>query len=93
MKRCDAIVFDYMMLLAPRPFLNVRPSLFLKTGDCMLSPLVKTEKQPRPSPKFSWLGIILLWALFIGVFFWPVFQGKVLAPLDILDSLLKPWST
>lgn len=59
----------------------------------MLSPLVKTEKQPRPSPKFSWLGIILLWALFIGVFFWPVFQGKVLAPLDILDSLLKPWAT
>ena len=30
----------------------------------------------------------------VMVFFWPVvFQGKVLAPLDITESLLRPWST
>jgi hypothetical protein len=35
-----------------------------------------------------------LWLVMVAVFFWPViFQGKVLAPLDILDSLLRPWAT
>ncbi len=35
-----------------------------------------------------------LWLVMVIVFFWPViFQGKVLAPLDIMDSLLRPWAT
>jgi hypothetical protein len=35
-----------------------------------------------------------LWLILVGIFFWPViFQGKVLAPLDIMDSLLRPWAT
>ena len=35
-----------------------------------------------------------LWLTLVVVFFWPViFQGKVLAPLDILGSLLRPWAT
>lgn len=35
-----------------------------------------------------------VWLALVVVFFWPViFQGKVLAPLDILDSLLRPWAT
>jgi hypothetical protein len=35
-----------------------------------------------------------LWLVMVVVFFWPViFQGKVIAPLDILDSLLRPWAT
>ena len=34
----------------------------------------------------AWIGLLL-------VFFFPVvFQGKVLAPLDILDHLMRPWS-
>ena len=32
-------------------------------------------------------------AVLTVVFFWPaVFQGKVIAPLDILDTLLRPWA-
>ena len=35
-----------------------------------------------------------LWLVLVVVFFWPViFQGKVLAPLDIMDSLLRPWAS
>jgi hypothetical protein len=35
-----------------------------------------------------------LWLAMVVVFFWPViFQGKVLAPLDIMESLLRPWAT
>lgn len=35
-----------------------------------------------------------LWLVMVVVFFCPVlFQGKVLAPLDIMDSLLRPWAT
>lgn len=35
-----------------------------------------------------------LWLALVVIFFWPIFfQGKVLAPLDILDSLLRPWAT
>jgi hypothetical protein len=30
----------------------------------------------------------------LAVFFWPViFHGKILAPLDIMESLLRPWAT
>jgi hypothetical protein len=36
----------------------------------------------------------LLWLAMVMVFFWPViFQGKVIAPLDIMESLLRPWAT
>ncbi|MGN0843672.1 MAG: hypothetical protein ACI4QT_00455 [Kiritimatiellia bacterium] len=59
----------------------------------MLSSVTKDGKKNHLSAKFSWIGIVLLWTFLIGLFFWPVFQGKVLAPLDILDSLLKPWAT
>lgn len=42
----------------------------------------------------KWGAALALWIILVAVFFWPVFfQGKVLAPLDILDSLLKPWAT
>lgn len=35
-----------------------------------------------------------LWLVMVAVFFAPViFQGKVLAPLDIMDSLLRPWAS
>jgi hypothetical protein len=35
-----------------------------------------------------------LWLAMVVVFFSPViFQGKVIAPLDVLDSLLRPWAT
>lgn len=35
-----------------------------------------------------------LWLILVAVFFWPVlFQQKVLAPLDILQSLMRPWAT
>ena len=35
-----------------------------------------------------------LWLAMVVVFFWPViFQGKVIAPLDIMVSLLRPWAT
>ncbi len=47
------------------------------------------ESNTRP-----WLLALGGWLICIALFFWPVvFQGKVLAPLDILDSLLKPWAT
>lgn len=46
-----------------------------------------TAKRPYLIAACLWLAMILL-------FFWPViFQGKVIAPLDILDSLLRPWAT
>ena len=42
----------------------------------------------------QWLLALAGWITCVIIFFWPVvFQGKVLAPLDILDSLLKPWAT
>lgn len=41
----------------------------------------------------SYLAAAGLWLAMVMVFFWPViFQGKVIAPLDILDSLLRPWA-
>lgn len=43
--------------------------------------------------KHGWLLASLAWvALLLGFFFPVVFQGKVLAPLDILDHLMRPWS-
>lgn len=34
-----------------------------------------------------------IWLAMVAVFFSPaLFQGKVLAPLDIMDSLLRPWA-
>lgn len=42
----------------------------------------------------KWGAALALWIILVVLFFWPVFfHGKVLAPLDILDSLLKPWAT
>lgn len=44
--------------------------------------------------KRPYLLAAFLWLAMVVVFFWPVvFQGKVLAPLDIMDSLLRPWAT
>jgi hypothetical protein len=44
--------------------------------------------------KRPYLVAAALWLAMGAVFFWPViFQGKVLAPLDIMDSLLRPWAT
>lgn len=41
----------------------------------------------------SYLFSALLWLVALVLFFSPVvFQGKVLAPLDILDHLMRPWS-
>jgi hypothetical protein len=35
-----------------------------------------------------------IWLVMVAVFFSPVvFQGKLIAPLDIMDSLLRPWAT
>ena len=40
-----------------------------------------------------WFLASLAWVGLLLVFFFPVvFQGKVLAPLDILDHLMRPWS-
>jgi hypothetical protein len=45
------------------------------------------SKKPYALAAGLWLAMVLL-------FFWPViFQAKVIAPLDILDSLLRPWAT
>ncbi|HEX7260657.1 MAG TPA: hypothetical protein VF258_02490, partial [Luteolibacter sp.] len=36
----------------------------------------------------------IFWLVLVAIFFAPViFQGKVIAPLDILHSLLRPWAT
>ncbi len=43
-------------------------------------------RSPWVLAALAWIGLLL-------VFFFPVvFQGKVLAPLDILDHLMRPWS-
>ena len=43
-------------------------------------------RSPWLLASLAWIGLLLL-------FFFPVvFQGKVLAPLDILDHLMRPWS-
>ncbi len=40
-----------------------------------------------------WLFAIAAFIVLLLVFFFPVvFQGKVIAPLDILDHLMRPWS-
>ena len=40
-----------------------------------------------------WFLSALTWTALVLVFFFPViFQGKVLAPLDVLDHLMRPWS-
>ena len=41
----------------------------------------------------DWILASFAWIVFLVAFFFPVvFQGKVLAPLDILDHLMRPWS-
>ena len=48
---------------------------------------------PSASTK-PYLLAALIWLAAVVVFFSPVFfQGKVIAPLDIMDSLLRPWAT
>jgi hypothetical protein len=48
---------------------------------------------PSASAK-PYLLAALIWLAAVVVFFSPVFfQGKVIAPLDIMDSLLRPWAT
>ena len=43
-------------------------------------------RSPWLLASLAWIGLLLL-------FFFPVvFQGKALAPLDILDHLMRPWS-
>jgi hypothetical protein len=44
--------------------------------------------------KRPYLYAAALWLAMVTVFFSPViFQGKVIAPLDIMESLLRPWAT
>jgi hypothetical protein len=44
--------------------------------------------------KKPYLVASLIWLVAVVIFFSPVFfQGKVIAPLDIMDSLLHPWAT
>jgi len=46
------------------------------------------------SPVRPYLLAAFVWLAAVIVFFSPVFfQGKVIAPLDIMDSLLRPWAT
>jgi len=41
----------------------------------------------------GWILAAFAWITFLVAFFFPViFQGNVLAPLDILDHLMRPWS-
>ncbi len=49
--------------------------------------------RPTSKVRFPWLLASLAWIALLLVFFLPaVFQGRVLAPLDILDHLMRPWS-
>lgn len=50
------------------------------------------DASSRPRGPRSLPVALGLWALLVGVFFWPVFTGRVIAPLDILDSLQQPWA-
>lgn len=56
------------------------------------SPSVVSQSE---NPKASrWTFVLMTLIILEVMFFWPVFfHGKVLAPLDILESLLKPWAT
>ncbi len=46
------------------------------------------------SSRKSYTIITCIWLAMVITFFWPViFQGKVIAPLDIMESLLRPWAT
>lgn len=46
------------------------------------------------APAKPYLLAAIFWIAAVIVFFSPViFQGKVIAPLDIMDSLLRPWAT
>ncbi len=39
-----------------------------------------------------WVAISIFFGLLLAFFYPVVFQGKVIAPLDILDHLMRPWS-
>ena len=44
-------------------------------------------------PNFPWFLAVVSFTALLLVFFFPViFQGRVIAPLDILDHLMRPWS-
>jgi hypothetical protein len=46
------------------------------------------------APAKPYLLAAIFWIAAVVVFFSPVFfQGKVIAPLDIMESLLRPWAT
>ena len=48
---------------------------------------------PSNHSMLSWLLASAAFTAFLLVFFFPVvFQGKIVAPLDILDHLMRPWS-
>lgn len=52
------------------------------------------EKTDNRTKNLGWARVLTVWLLLVVLFFAPVlFSDKVLAPLDILDSLLKPWAT
>ena len=45
-------------------------------------------------PRKPYFLAAALWLAMVVVFFWPVIlQDKVIAPLDIVESLLRPWAT
>ena len=51
-----------------------------------MNTLAQKLRSPWILSSVAWIGLIVF-------FFFPVvFQGKVLAPLDILDLLMRPWS-
>ena len=51
-----------------------------------MNDVVRRLRSPWFLASLAWIGLLL-------AFFFPiVFQGKVLAPLDILDHLMRPWS-
>ena len=52
-----------------------------------------TANDNAKSSTAKWLAVLGTWIVLVILFFAPVFfGGKVLAPLDILDTLLKPWA-
>ena len=51
-----------------------------------MNAVIRRLRAPWVLASMAWIGLLI-------VFFFPVvFQGKVLAPLDILDHLMRPWS-
>jgi len=56
--------------------------------------MIEMENDRLSSNRRKTLQVGMLYCILLAVFFFPaIFQGKVVAPLDILDSLWRPWAT